>query len=676
MRQTLRALLRGSLLLASAGSASPLAQKACEELRLAWQKVAETGLDYYADATQTGAAKTDDRGERGLRAREALVAASNTLAELRQRFGTFEQTCLQSDAPGSTRAAARLCQAFFLLLLQPRSEGRQRLGDGLPPGDGLEEFIGEEPWSGMLHSGWPVFSIAALVEMEFRDPPTESLIQQRYWRQDPKEGCSEDQEAFREIAVLYAGEGRTVRLLDIRHYLRDFLKGDSEVIAGLNFLLELVNGEPRQPGQCPAALGTAYAALADALQCHWHRPRSTKTQELADISTEKAQRGVREAFGEGGQGFAALLRSRWPLLSFMGRLQPMTRFSEDVANLDHAIVSWSSREAEMGGLNWAERFAYEVFDGLPGVQLKPDIECADVYVYRSKVPINFGGVLIFVDGERSPEDSLQDDLLRRYPASIVVGPMPAGGLSVWFPVPYVSTSFASRLAATPAKLAQPRSMPEPHTRRFAAYLAFRCWPHREQFFHLLDSISKDAGLEGVDVLSRCGNTSMEEDTRRSERYSTSYMDDAADLFRRYRFAMVFENRLSPRYVTEKIVNAYLSGAVPIYWGSPFAIRMFNPHSMIYANAFISFEAAARKVVEIAQDPEAYSRYATAPILKNTTAARYPFSWHRDAPSLPDGAPTLREELAEVALKKHRSGLSGMVTAVERRPWDYADAFPL
>lgn len=32
-----------------------------------------------------------------------------------------------------------------------------------------------------------------------------------------------------------------------------------------------------------------------------------------------------------------------------------------------------------------------------------------------------------------------------------------------------------------------------------------------------------------------------------------------ELYRSFRFAMVFENRLSPRYVTEKIVNAFLSG---------------------------------------------------------------------------------------------------------------------
>ena len=53
-------------------------------------------------------------------------------------------------------------------------------------------------------------------------------------------------------------------------------------------------------------------------------------------------------------------------------------------------------------------------------------------------------------------------------------------------------------------------------------------------------------------------------------------EDAAKLFRRFRFALVFENRLSPRreagrgravethdrerYVTEKIMNAFLAGA--------------------------------------------------------------------------------------------------------------------
>ena len=36
----------------------------------------------------------------------------------------------------------------------------------------------------------------------------------------------------------------------------------------------------------------------------------------------------------------------------------------------------------------------------------------------------------------------------------------------------------------------------------------------------------------------------------------------------FRFAMAFENANVSGYVTEKIVNAFLAGAIPIYWGHP------------------------------------------------------------------------------------------------------------
>jgi hypothetical protein len=211
---------------------------------------------------------------------------------------------------------------------------------------------------------------------------------------------------------------------------------------------------------------------------------------------------------------------------------PESRLTKEA--LRTTIVSWSTREAEMGGLNWAEHFVTEVFDGLPNVKLKADIECADIYVFRSKLPINFGGVLMFVDGESKPDDSEYHEVLASYPATIVVGPMPAGGFARNFRIPYASTSFASRKVFTPSALIEPRPQTPGVDRHFAAYLAFKCWPHREKFFQLLDLQAQANNLGHVHVLSRCGNTSTSESQRRTARYSESYIDDAAKLFSNFK----------------------------------------------------------------------------------------------------------------------------------------------
>jgi len=672
----------------------------CAALRLAMRRAATAGLNFYTVATPTGSARATDAALRQSIALEALANTTVLLAKV-EAEGGFSQ-CLPSDP--LHKASAEIALALLRLLLQHHpSSARDALASAQFVGQDVPSLLSRRlSWSQVVHSGWPVFHLAALVEHEIRHPKSETLSMSRIYAQDPSENCSDDQEVFREIGVLYAGEGRTVRINDIRDFLRRSLDGDQAADAGPRFMLDILYSDPLERGRCPAALAVAFAALADSLQCHWHRPRSQYTHEMADAVLERAQAFAVEAFGGKGQNMqdeernddlpvAPLFTSRWPILGFLARLDPPPpeHGSSSIALQAAptvAIVSWSSREAELGGLNWAAKFVEEVFGGLPGVELKEDVECADIFVFRSKVPSNYGGVLIFVDGETRPEDSNYRELLAGYPASIVAGPFPAGGRSLFFPLPYAASSFASRADFDPNALTltwserrailNKRGVPvqQPDHEGFAAYLAFRCWPHRERFFQLLDAAAATHGLGSVDALSRCGHSGASEAQRRSARYSTTYMDDATALYAGYRFAIVFENRISPRYVTEKIVNAYLSGAIPIYWGSPFVLKIFNPYSFIYVNAFVSFEAAVQHIVEVAQDPQQYASFRDAPPLRNTSDSRWFFSWHRSSPPLQDGKPTLREELAGAALAQHRSALGSSMPAIERRPWDYLSLF--
>jgi hypothetical protein len=47
-----------------------------------------------------------------------------------------------------------------------------------------------------------------------------------------------------------------------------------------------------------------------------------------------------------------------------------------------------------------------------------------------------------------------------------------------------------------------------------------------------------------------------------------------------KFAIAFENASQPGYVTEKIVDAFQAGCVPIYWGSSRVAEEFNPSTFI------------------------------------------------------------------------------------------------
>jgi len=54
----------------------------------------------------------------------------------------------------------------------------------------------------------------------------------------------------------------------------------------------------------------------------------------------------------------------------------------------------------------------------------------------------------------------------------------------------------------------------------------------------------------------------------ASRYQPAWHDDAVARLAPYRFAIAAENAAEPGYVTEKLVNAFLARAVPIYVGPP------------------------------------------------------------------------------------------------------------
>ena len=80
----------------------------------------------------------------------------------------------------------------------------------------------------------------------------------------------------------------------------------------------------------------------------------------------------------------------------------------------------------------------------------------------------------------------------------------------------------------------------------------------------------------------------------------------------YKFAVAFENSSTPGYVSEKIMDAFLSRAIPIYWGAPDVAQDFNPDAFVNVNDCGSLEAAVARVREIDADDALYCRMLAAP----------------------------------------------------------------
>jgi len=90
----------------------------------------------------------------------------------------------------------------------------------------------------------------------------------------------------------------------------------------------------------------------------------------------------------------------------------------------------------------------------------------------------------------------------------------------------------------------------------------------------------------------------------------------------YKFAIAFENTSMPGYATEKITEAFLSQAIPVYWGDPEIAKDFNPDAFVNCHACGSLEAAVERVKQIDQDEGLYRRMLSAPYFREGREPEY------------------------------------------------------
>lgn len=83
----------------------------------------------------------------------------------------------------------------------------------------------------------------------------------------------------------------------------------------------------------------------------------------------------------------------------------------------------------------------------------------------------------------------------------------------------------------------------------------------------------------------------------------------------HKFMICCENTKMETYSTEKIVNPYLSGTIPIYWGSHNIKNIFNPDSMLFLEDETedSINKLIDKIIELDNDDEKYLEFINRPI---------------------------------------------------------------
>lgn len=83
------------------------------------------------------------------------------------------------------------------------------------------------------------------------------------------------------------------------------------------------------------------------------------------------------------------------------------------------------------------------------------------------------------------------------------------------------------------------------------------------------------------------------------------VDDKISFQSQYKFCIAFENTSYPGYTTEKLLHAFESGSIPIYWGDPLIGKVFNTESFINSLDFPTIDDVVKRVIEIDNDDIKY-----------------------------------------------------------------------
>lgn len=159
----------------------------------------------------------------------------------------------------------------------------------------------------------------------------------------------------------------------------------------------------------------------------------------------------------------------------------------------------------------------------------------------------------------------------------------------------------------------PTKKPRSTKQKFLVYAHTNCVSFREQAF---DMIAQAFSHQTVEYAGRCAGKDMQipnklavTDRTGHELHKSNY-----NWMGQYKFCLVMENNLLDGYITEKILNAFASGCIPVYYGSEMVLEIFNPKAFIYYD-ISNPQPALDKMEQLENNPAAYTEVMKEPILK-------------------------------------------------------------
>jgi len=161
------------------------------------------------------------------------------------------------------------------------------------------------------------------------------------------------------------------------------------------------------------------------------------------------------------------------------------------------------------------------------------------------------------------------------------------------------------------KVMDKNQKPKNNLEHFLLYAVSNCVVFREDAFDAL------ARIREVHYAGSChGNDQGLEDRKLLSPYNMDRNEGANNnfkIFPNYRFSLVMENQNAEGYISEKILNAFLGGTVPIWYGTTEIFDVFNHKAFIYYDINKPQEALDQ-ITYLEQNREEYLKMLDEPIL--------------------------------------------------------------
>jgi hypothetical protein len=151
--------------------------------------------------------------------------------------------------------------------------------------------------------------------------------------------------------------------------------------------------------------------------------------------------------------------------------------------------------------------------------------------------------------------------------------------------------------------------------RFMIYASSNCVSYRETavaHFSHVDVVDTGGNCDGSagDVVPNAANIVQAPGHVRNAQWRENHK-----VFGTYRYCLVLEKRNAEGYISEKILNAFLGGCIPIYYGEQFVFKIFNKNAFIYYD-INEPQAAINSLRYLELNASAYAEVMAQPILAN------------------------------------------------------------